>query len=404
MKLQEKLKLYQETLKKDEPANAFNPRAFVFNSFYYFYHDVSFGKFLAYFLATPLLFILFVLLKATPAAAFFTAVLAVRTVAGFRANIDLKKHMEKFVNEYKDIDFNPQPLIYFSVSLTRLFFASLFTAGIYDIYWAYKNWQAVRKYNRENIVPFCRSWLFGLIFIYPLFLRMKKSFQQTKPATPLFSFCAITYTLFYIFDAFFNELNADTKGIADLLLPLLTTFLPTLCLLPIQKAINSHNQKLNPENKPLATFLPGEIITFAASSLLIAGGFWLGYNHTSKKFGADYDFITTSHIHEQIYPEICRKHGYEMKNYPQTFRKINAAQYAQIEKRLKQEGTDLKKMWTDKNSFYKSIITNRLEKSMLKAQQDLADKNGKEPLSIKDFCAYLDLNAEKFLSKETFGK
>ena len=38
MKLQEKLKLYQETLKKDEPANVFNPRAFVFNSFYYFYH------------------------------------------------------------------------------------------------------------------------------------------------------------------------------------------------------------------------------------------------------------------------------------------------------------------------------------------------------------------------------
>ncbi len=71
MKLQEKLKLYQETLKKDEPTNAFNPWAFIFNSFYYFYHDVSFGKFLAYFLATPLLFILFVLLKATPAAAFF---------------------------------------------------------------------------------------------------------------------------------------------------------------------------------------------------------------------------------------------------------------------------------------------------------------------------------------------
>ena len=70
MKLQEKLKLYQETLKKDEPANVFNPRAFVFNSFYYFYHDVSFGKFLAYFLATPLLFALFVLLKATPVAPF----------------------------------------------------------------------------------------------------------------------------------------------------------------------------------------------------------------------------------------------------------------------------------------------------------------------------------------------
>lgn len=177
MKLQEKLKLYQETLKKDEPTNAFNPWAFIFNSFYYFYHDVSFGKFLAYFLATPLLFILFVLLKATPAAAFFTAVLAVRTVAGFRANIDLKKHMKEFVDKYKNVDFNPQPVVYFSVPLTRLFFASLISFGLYDVYWAYKNWQAVRRCGREyNIIPFCRSWLFGIFFIFPLFLRMKKKF------------------------------------------------------------------------------------------------------------------------------------------------------------------------------------------------------------------------------------
>lgn len=404
MNLQEQIQSYQEILKKDEPLNTFNPWAFIFNSFYYLYKDIAFGKFVIYFLATPLLFVLLAMFNATPAAAFFAAVLAVRTVAGFRANIDLKQHMEQFVAQYKDIRLEPQPIVYFSVSLTRLFFASLFTAGIYDIYWAYKNWQAVRKYNRENIVPFCRSWLFGLIFIYPLFLRMKKSFQQTNPATPLFSFCAITYTLFYIFDAFMTKMAADTEGMANLLLPLLTTFLSTLCLLPVQKAINNHNQKLNPENKPLATFLPGEIITFAASALLIVGGFWLGYTQASKKFGADYDFIITSHIHEQIYPEICRKHGYEMKNYPQTFREINAAQYEQVEKRLKQQGTDLKKIWTEKNSFYKSMMINRLEKSMLKVQQDLADQNGKEPLSIKDFCTYLDLNAEKFLSKETLGQ
>lgn len=150
MKLQEKLKLYQETLKKDEPANVFNPRAFVFNSFYYFYHDVSFGKFLAYFLATPLLFALFVLLKATPVAAFFTAVLVVRTVAGFRANIDLKKHMKEFVDKYKNVDFNPQPVVYFSVPLTRLFFASLISFGLYDVYWAYKK-LAGRPQLRQGI-------------------------------------------------------------------------------------------------------------------------------------------------------------------------------------------------------------------------------------------------------------
>ena len=197
MKLQEKLKLYQETLKKDEPTNAFNPWAFIFNSFYYFYHDVSFGKFLAYFLATPLLFILFVLLKATPAAAFFTAVLAVRTLAGFRANIDLKKHMKEFVDKYKNVDFNPQPVVYFSVPLTRLFFASLISFGLYDVYWAYKNWQAVRRCGREyNIIPFCRSWLFGIFFIFPLFLRIKKVLNKPYRSAKV-SFFAQRHTFFF---------------------------------------------------------------------------------------------------------------------------------------------------------------------------------------------------------------
>lgn len=117
------------------------------------------------------------LLKATPAAAFFTAVLAVRTVAGFRANIDLKKHMKEFVDEYKDVDFNPQPVVYFSVPLTRLFFASLISFGLYDVYWAYKNWQAVRSCGREyNIIPFCRSWLFGIFFHFSAVFENEKKF------------------------------------------------------------------------------------------------------------------------------------------------------------------------------------------------------------------------------------
>lgn len=273
MKLQEKLKLYQEILKKDEPANAFNPRAFVFNSFYYFYKDIAFGKFLAYFLATPLLFVLFAALKVPPATAFLTAFLAVRTVAGFRANIDLKQHMEEFVNKYKDIDFNPRPVVYFSVSLPRLFFASLISFGLYEVYWAYKNWQAIRRDGREyNITPFCRSWLFGIFFIFPLFSRMKKSFKQTVPVGGGFVFCATAYFLLYITGAVTNQIsdNSDIAISAMIVFDLLTTFLSALCLLPIQKAINRHNQKLNPDNKPLDRFLPGEIAVLAVAVVLLA--------------------------------------------------------------------------------------------------------------------------------------
>lgn len=105
--------------------------------------------------------------------------------------------MKEFVDEYKDVDFNPQPVVYFSVPLTRLFFASLISFGLYEVYWAYKNWQAVRRCGREyNIIPFCRSWLFGIFFIFPLFLRMKKSFEQTVPVGKGFVF-AQRHTFFF---------------------------------------------------------------------------------------------------------------------------------------------------------------------------------------------------------------
>lgn len=407
MKLQEKLKLYQETLKKDEPANVFNPRAFVFNSFYYFYHDVSFGKFLAYFLATPLLFALFVLLKATPVAAFFTAVLAVRTVAGFRANIDLKKHMKEFVDEYKDVDFNPQPVVYFSVPLTRLFFASLISFGLYEVYWAYKNWQAVRRCDREyNIIPFCRSWLFGIFFIFPLFLRMKKSFEQTVPVGKGFVFCATAYFLLYITGAVAGQIsnNSDTVTVAMVISDFTLALLSALCLLPIQKAVNRHNQKLSPGNKPLSKFLFGEKITISVSLLLTVLSFVIGYKKESGESffnQTENMFLTTMYVHEQVYPEICKKHGYEMRRYPEIFRRIFSAERSRIEQTLKSRDISPTEFWNQIPEKYRTKIFARLEQTMLEISRETKAQYPQNLLAtVTGLCTYMDENAEQVIRKQ----
>ena len=148
----EQLKYYQEILRKDEPVNTFNPWAFIFNSFYYFWKDLGLLLFAAYAFATPLLFVSMLLVKIPPQAALITAVLVVRTTAGLRADTDIRNHIKKFVAKYKDFKFEKEePVVYFSISPLRLFLASLLSFGVYDIYWAYKNWDAVRNYKKTPI-------------------------------------------------------------------------------------------------------------------------------------------------------------------------------------------------------------------------------------------------------------
>jgi hypothetical protein len=49
-----------------------------------------------------------------------------------------------------------------------LFAVSLVTFGLYDVYWVYKNWVAVRDAGSKKLSPFWRT-VFTVFYIYPLF-------------------------------------------------------------------------------------------------------------------------------------------------------------------------------------------------------------------------------------------
>lgn len=280
----EKLKSYQEILRKDEPVDTFNLWAFIFNSFYYLWKDLGLLLFAVYAFATPLLFVIMLLIKIEPQIALTAAILLVRTTAGLRANIDIRNHMERFVAKYKD--FKPEkeePVVYFSVSLLRLFLASLFSFGLYDVYWAYKNWEAVRNYKKDDsIYPFFRSWFFGIFYIYPLFSQIKQSCTSTKPVRSLFGLCSVVYTILYMIKILLIRLSDKTAdeevSIGLFLFSMIVTLLSALFLLPIQKAVNEHNHKLNPEQRPLNFFYPGElaviIIPLTAVTFFALNGYW----------------------------------------------------------------------------------------------------------------------------------
>jgi hypothetical protein len=56
----------------------------------------------------------------------------------------------------------PSTPIYFPVSITKLVVMSLFTCGLYQILWFYKNWRLIKNREHSDIMPVWRS-------IFPVF-------------------------------------------------------------------------------------------------------------------------------------------------------------------------------------------------------------------------------------------
>ena len=66
---------------------------------------------------------------------------------------------------------------FFSVSPLKLCLLSVCTFGLYEVFWFYMHWVHVR-YREPRIRPPWRA-LFGLVFCYPLFWRIRTASRET---------------------------------------------------------------------------------------------------------------------------------------------------------------------------------------------------------------------------------
>lgn len=66
---------------------------------------------------------------------------------------------------------------YFSISLPKLALLSIFTLGVYDIYWFYHNWKAVKAVEGSKIRPFWRAF-FRIFFVFQLFSKIVASAER----------------------------------------------------------------------------------------------------------------------------------------------------------------------------------------------------------------------------------
>ena len=167
--------------------------------------------------------------------------------------------------------YNPEaPTQYYSVSLFRLIFCSILSGGLYDIYWSYRQWHAVKCCQHAKISPFLRC-LCNLLFIYPLFKQIYRSAATLRylPRFPA-GLAAMTYILINLAQEPKNY-DSLSSGEAVVLSGILTA--SALSLVPAQKAINFTNARLNGALK-FAPLRWCEVLIVLIGLLLMITYFW----------------------------------------------------------------------------------------------------------------------------------
>ena len=73
---------------------------------------------------------------------------------------------------------------FFSTSVLKLVFLSLFSFGIYELYWFYRQWKYVKEREGIDIQPFWRAF-FGFFFCHAFFRRCAATIIPRSSGAPL---------------------------------------------------------------------------------------------------------------------------------------------------------------------------------------------------------------------------
>jgi len=173
--------------------------------------------------------------------------------------IDREKHVDKLMQSEKDESLKEidEGTEYFSVPTGKLILLCVLSFGLYELYWFYQNWKAVKIQEEKKLSPFWRA-VFSVFYCYSLFKRILISAGangfKTK-ATPT------TLTVGYIFFVMLNRLPDPLWCLSFL------TFVPIILAC---NAIRFNNAKINTEIKESSN-LSGMEIFLLIFGLLIWG-------------------------------------------------------------------------------------------------------------------------------------
>ena len=144
----------------------------------------------------------------------------------------------------------------FAVSLSKLVVMSLCTFGLYELYWAYKHWDAQRRREREELSPFWRAF-FAPLWAFSLFPRLQRiTAMYGVPATWSGSGLALAYFLLHLVwrlpDPYW-----------------LLSLLGVLPLLVVQRSVNTLNETVAPEAPRNNTYSGANVVAIMIGGVLL---------------------------------------------------------------------------------------------------------------------------------------
>lgn len=312
---------------------------------------------------------------------------------------------------------------YFSISALRVFICSFFTMGIYDLYWAYKNWEVIKNYKQKKVNPVIRAWFFDIIFIGPLLLEINRDIK--RPQKKLMAWGIAGYLTFFYLQSFFNLLlYTTTKTIGSYIAVQIVCFgllfLSALCLIPIQIAINKSLPKTKIATSP---WHKGEIATISAALVLLLMNIGTAYLEiVNLKHKRSYlseenigEVLGTTYRHVVGYAKVCENYGYEMKKYPLVFYDKYEQPLIRLSDKLLNINVTIPQAWNEiippkslkkvldnveveLEDMRKGLIINTVADITNQPWQKIEWKEDyNKILSIKDVCEILDNNADFIL-------
>lgn len=281
-------------------------------------------------------------------AAFGAAILISHIIAGFFANSIYRKHMEKYIKLYENVD-TYKEVEYFAISLPRLVISSLLSGGLYTVYWGYKNWHNYQKTTSDDVNPYLCGWFFNWTAI-SLFAKIRYSVKSAKSFTIYGVACLL---IFLAQIAISQALSKDLIG-SDLILDMILLYLILeiiypFCIVPVQSSVNKYTTEVL--KKPLdKKFYPWEIV-FLLLGFILNYGFWFGNPFTAnepdfteeqaEKIGNSVGFI---YRHTKGYAMVCEQEGYPLKEYPYRFNSVFSQEINALSTELAKKGYTLEQV------------------------------------------------------------
>lgn len=363
MRTDAKLTLYQKYAEEKAKTKLFSVYAFIFNSFYYLAAGM-FGWFTLYFFGSLFLIVIgFALIGSLWVAPVIW--LLTRLINAFTAEKLRLKHINAFIARNQDVNYS-KPITFYFLSVKKLIIASVLSCGVFEFYWMYKNWKAIRNDTKDNeIYPVFQSWLLGLFFVWPLLKIIRLNLARSKTEGKKYIYFAVAYTACWWIQVLLTSVSAfwivpHAAAVALWIAYLLFWLAGIGVLSAIQKRINFHNSKTNRKMEMPKSWNKWEIAVVVIGFVLNVVSFWSQAvtTHNDNHLGIA---LSSTYRMMEGYPSFCSKQGVKMENFPKVYAEYFAPEIKIINEHLKPYNLNMQQAW----EFFRVRLNNVLDESIM---------------------------------------